>query len=226
MFIQVGIRNVFGKVCTHFTLSNKMMQPEYSNNKNLSKKDQDKLKMDIDLVDCKITTHTINDYTLFVITGFEKGMKMNDNYYAQGRCILRIYLLDDHESDNPLKLVHSRVLSDFKYDYTNIKNTKPVAFNDDHIYYFVFENNFDEDLQHSQITRDFFKVNLRKIRDYFYKTEEDDGSIEERIGNRKSEDCRMIPKDINGNGPFPMYAATVIFSSTVPRGRTNKIGQN
>ena len=34
----------------------------------------------------------------------------------------------------------------------------------------------------------------------------------------------MIPKDINGNGPFPMYAATVIFSSTVPRGRTDKIG--
>ena len=103
--------------------------------------------MMIDLVDCKITTHTIDNYTVFVITGFEKGMKMNDGFYAQGRCILRIYQLIEDEGKDPLKLIHDRVLTDFKYDYLNIKNTKPVAFNGTDIYYFVFKNNFDKTLE-------------------------------------------------------------------------------
>lgn len=131
------------------------------------------------MVDCKITTHNIDKETVFVITGFEKGMKMHDGFYAQGRCILRVYRLE--EGDKPLKLMHSRVLTDFKFNYLNLKNTKPLAYNGDNVYYFVFENNFDH--EKLTVSRTFYKCDLRKCA---YKEENDDKEIETKVGNGRT----------------------------------------
>ena len=111
-----------------------------------------------------------------------------------------------------------RVLTDFRYNYLNIKNTKPLAFNGNDIYYFIFENNFDE--TKLTVTRQLYKCNLRKCA---YKQDGDENEIETTIGRRFTDNCYQICTDRDGKGK-PMFGATVVFSSTVPRGRTKDIG--
>ena len=104
---------------------------------------------ELDLIDTRITTHHFeengeNKKTLFVLTGFRKGMPLDNGHFAQGIPILQIFkLIEKVDEDVCLKRIFYQELSNFDYDYLPVRNMKPIAYNDDSIYYFVVENKED-----------------------------------------------------------------------------------
>ena len=92
-----------------------------------------------------------------------------------------------------MKEVLSKPLNNIEYDYFNFKNTKPVCYNNDCIYYVVFEN----DLETNKYSKTLHKYDF---------TIGEKGQ-EEKIGYSEGLIDMPVVNDI------PLFAATTIFAS-------------
>lgn len=89
-FSNKGMQNIYGKHQEVFTDSEVFGEVR----KQEQKKWPSRFKRDVELVDCKISTHFVEDIIYYVVIGYQKGYKFNDWTWSQGRSILRIYQMD------------------------------------------------------------------------------------------------------------------------------------
>ena len=139
-----------------------------------------------------------------MLTGFKKGLEMCDKNFAQGVCILQIYKLDMEDAEKPLNRIYYKELSDYDYEYYPVKNMKPITFNGNAIWFFVFDNNSNE----TTITRTLYKYDMSPDRE--------DPTVP------KGEiviDSTVEQKPVLQDPERLLVGASVSFSSAVPRGR-------
>ena len=123
-----GVRNVYGKELQRISVDWKNM------------------------VDSSFKAYNVGEQLYFVLTGFEKGHTMVNQKSAQGKATLKIFKLEYKSFENAmasgssyeLTKLHGITLNNMNIQYMNYKNTRPIAVNNNMIYYMRVFNDREE----------------------------------------------------------------------------------
>lgn len=141
------------------------------------------------MVDSEIQTHIVETATYFVVTGFQKGIRMVNQYSAQGKAVLKIFKLKADGSG--LENIHSIEMNNENFKYINYKNFKPTSTNGNSVYYVVVNNQREARV----VSKELWKYDLKAEQ------------AEQLHGIREVD----MPAAPDGS---PMFAAQVMFSAT------------
>jgi hypothetical protein len=88
-----------------------------------------------------VSTLFIKKNTYFILVGYQKGYMFNDGTFAQGRTVLRIYMMNPSEPNEngdvlPDKLILDEPLNNINFKYNYFKNYTPVLKHLNSVYYF------------------------------------------------------------------------------------------
>ena len=86
---------------------------------------------------------------------------MWDKNFAQGVCIIQIFKLNMENKLKPLERIYYKELSDHNFEYYPVKNMKPITFNGNAIWFFVFDNTSNE----NGIIRTLYKFDMSPKQD-------------------------------------------------------------